>query len=159
MAAGIGVDDMRKISVVFTAVAFVSCGSDDGEMSSEQFAPELEVTLESMTEAPSGLRYQDLVVGDGMEAIAGNAVAVHYTGWLTDGTKFDSSVDGGEPFTFVLGAQDVIAGWDEGVAGMRVGGKRKLVIPPALGYGSSGYPPVIPRNATLVFDVELLEVQ
>jgi len=107
---------------------------------------------------PSGLRYQDLVVGTGAEATAGRAVSVHYTGWLVDGTKFDSSVDRGRPYPFTLGAGDVIRGWDEGVAGMKVGGKRKLTIPPNLAYGPGGRPPVIPPNATLVFDVELLGV-
>jgi FKBP-type peptidyl-prolyl cis-trans isomerase FkpA len=107
----------------------------------------------------SGLQYQDLVLGDGAEAVAGQHVTVHYTGWLTDGSKFDSSIDGGSPFSFSLGAGEVITGWDEGVAGMKVGGTRKLVVPPDLGYGRVGYPPVIPGNATLVFDVELLEVR
>jgi FKBP-type peptidyl-prolyl cis-trans isomerase FkpA len=108
---------------------------------------------------PSGLKYQDLVVGTGAEATAGKTVSVHYTGWLTDGTKFDSSLDRGQPFPFQLGAGSVIRGWDEGVAGMKVGGKRKLTIPPALGYGERGYPGAIPPNATLVFDVQLLDVK
>ena len=112
-----------------------------------------EVTL------PSGLVYQDLKVGDGAIAEKGQNVTVHYTGWLTDGTKFDSSVDRNQPFGFQLGAGQVIKGWDEGVAGMRVGGKRKLTIPHELAYGPSGRPPVIPPSATLVFDVELLGVQ
>ncbi len=105
------------------------------------------------------LRIEDLVVGDGPEAEAGNNVSVHYTGWLTDGTKFDSSVDRGQAFEFPLGAGRVIAGWDRGVAGMKVGGKRKLTIPPELGYGSRGAGAVIPPNATLVFEVELLAVR
>lgn len=106
----------------------------------------------------SGLQYQDLVVGDGAQAGSGNRVQVHYTGWLVDGTKFDSSIDAGSPFTFTIGAGRVIRGWEEGVAGMRVGGTRKLIIPPQLGYGAQGFPPVIPENATLIFDVELLEI-
>src|SRR5262245_5871367 len=105
-----------------------------------------------------GLKYVDIKVGDGAVAESGQPVSVHYTGWLVDGTKFDSSVDRGQPFKFTLGAGNVIRGWDEGVKGMRVGGKRKLTIPPDMGYGANGYPPVIPPNATLVFDVELLGV-
>lgn len=106
----------------------------------------------------SGLKYEELTVGEGDEATAGRTVSVHYTGWLTDGTKFDSSVDRNEPFRFPLGARRVIAGWDEGVQGMKVGGKRKLTIPPHLGYGPTGAGGVIPPNATLVFEVELLSV-
>lgn len=106
-----------------------------------------------------GLRYTDEVIGDGPIAEKGSSVSVHYTGWLTDGTKFDSSRDRGTPFQFRLGAGQVIRGWDEGVEGMRVGGKRKLTIPPALGYGAAGAGGVIPPNATLVFEVELLGVQ
>ena len=104
------------------------------------------------------LNVEDLVVGDGPEATAGRKVQVHYTGWLTDGKKFDSSLDRGQPFAFTLGAGQVIDGWDKGVAGMRVGGKRKLTIPPHLGYGARGAGGVIPPNATLVFDVELVKV-
>ncbi len=107
---------------------------------------------------PSGLKYVDLKVGDGTVAESGMTASVHYTGWLTDGTKFDSSLDRGQPFAFKLGAGQVIRGWDEGVKGMRVGGKRKLTIPPDLGYGSAGAGGLIPPNATLVFDVELVEV-
>ncbi|MET0087091.1 MAG: FKBP-type peptidyl-prolyl cis-trans isomerase [Sedimenticola sp.] len=111
---------------------------------------------EKMTD--SGLKYEDLVEGDGEQAKAGNNVTVHYTGWLTDGSKFDSSLDRNDPFRFPLGAGRVIRGWDEGVEGMKVGGKRKLTIPPQLGYGAAGAGGVIPPNATLVFEVELLEV-
>jgi FKBP-type peptidyl-prolyl cis-trans isomerase len=100
----------------------------------------------------------DLVVGTGAEAKAGQKVEVHYTGTLTNGSKFDSSLDRGRPFGFTLGAGQVIKGWDQGVAGMKVGGKRKLTIPPDLGYGARGFPPVIPANSTLIFEVELLSV-
>ncbi len=106
----------------------------------------------------SGLKYEDLVAGDGEEAKAGQTVTVHYTGWLENGTKFDSSKDRNDPFRFKLGAGQVIRGWDEGVAGMKVGGSRKLTIPAALGYGARGAGGVIPPNATLNFDVELLAV-
>ena len=106
----------------------------------------------------SGLKYEDLVAGDGEEAKAGQTVTVHYTGWLENGTKFDSSKDRNDPFRFKLGAGQVIRGWDEGVAGMKVGGSRKLTIPAALGYGARGAGGVIPPNATLIFDVELLAV-
>jgi len=150
---------MRRLIVVALAIQVAACSSDENTATQVQFAPELEVNVEALTTTASGLQYQELVVGDGAEAAPGNAVVVHYTGWLVDGAKFDSSVDAGQPFSFTLGAGEVIAGWDEGVAGMRVGGKRKLVVPPDLGYGARGYPPVIPRSATLVFDVELLEVQ
>jgi peptidylprolyl isomerase len=106
----------------------------------------------------SGLQYQEIVVGEGQEAATGNRVQVHYTGRLEDGTQFDTSRDRGQPFEFTLGAGRVIQGWDEGIAGMREGGQRTLIIPPELGYGESGFPPVIPPNATLIFDVELIEV-
>ncbi len=112
---------------------------------------------EKMTD--SGLKYDDLVEGDGAVAEVGQQVSVHYTGWLTDGSKFDSSVDRNEPFSFSLGRGMVIRGWDEGVVGMKVGGKRKLTIPPQLGYGAQGAGGVIPPNATLVFDVELLDIR
>jgi peptidylprolyl isomerase len=107
---------------------------------------------------PSGLRYVDLVEGTGASPAAGDRVEVHYTGWLEDGKKFDSSVDRGQPFVFPLGAGRVIRGWDEGVASMKVGGRRRLIIPPQLGYGDRGAGRVIPPGATLVFEVELLRL-
>lgn len=111
-----------------------------------------------MVTTESGLQIEDLSVGEGDEAQAGQFVTVHYTGWLTNGSKFDSSKDRNEPFQFPLGARHVIAGWDEGVQGMRVGGVRKLTIPSHLGYGPRGAGGVIPPNATLVFEVELLGI-
>jgi len=107
----------------------------------------------------SGLKYLDLEIGTGPTPKNGQTVVVHYTGWLTNGKKFDSSVDRNQPFEFRLGRGEVIKGWDEGVATMRVGGKRKLTIPPRLAYGARGYPGVIPANATLVFEVRLLRIK
>lgn len=119
----------------------------------------------ALAEGPAvsnGLKIVDEKAGTGVEAVKGKSVSVHYTGWLDDngkkGKKFDSSVDRGEPFSFTLGAGEVIAGWDQGVAGMKVGGKRTLTIPPELGYGARGAGGVIPPNAKLIFDVELLKV-
>lgn len=115
-----------------------------------------------MNTTASGLQYEDTVAGSGTEAVNGNQVSVHYTGWLFNngqaGAKFDSSKDRGQPFRFSLGGGQVIRGWDEGVAGMKVGGTRRLVIPPELGYGTRGAGGVIPPNATLLFEVELLGV-
>jgi FKBP-type peptidyl-prolyl cis-trans isomerase len=122
-------------------------------------APAATATPGAEVAMKNGLKYQDLKVGEGALAEPGMTATVHYTGWLTDGTKFDSSVDRGQPFQFRLGAGNVIRGWDEGVRGMRVGGKRKLTIPPDLGYGAAGAGGVIPPNATLVFDVDLLDVK
>lgn len=157
--------DWRTVLVLGAGLLFLGCGGEEasespGEATSQAVAPAQAPTLDlaALTETPSGLRYQDLVVGTGEEAVAGQPVQVHYTGWLMDAEKFDSSLDRGEPFSFPLGGGRVIPGWDEGVVGMKVGGKRRLVIPPALGYGEGGYPPLIPPNSTLVFDVELLGV-
>lgn len=117
----------------------------------------------SVIKTKTGLQYDDLKVGTGAEALSGKTVFVHYTGWLDEsgnkGKKFDSSVDRGKPFSFNLGAGQVIKGWDEGVAGMKIGGKRRLMIPAALGYGARGAGSSIPPNANLIFDVELLDVK
>ncbi len=125
-----------------------------GAFLSPVLAEEVKPTVTS-----SGLQYLDLVKGSGREAHVGETASVHYTGWLKDGTKFDSSVDRGQPFSFRLGAGRVIKGWDEGVVGMNIGSKRKLIIPPYLGYGARGAGQVIPPNATLIFDVELLDLR
>jgi len=125
------------------------------------FAPGLRGGAGAEVTTPSGLKYTDVVVGTGPSPRAGQTAVVHYTGTLTsaDGMKFDSSRDKGQPYPFVLGRGEVIKGWDEGVATMKVGGRRRLVVPPALGYGAAGRPPRIPPNSTLVFDVELLDVK
>ena len=112
----------------------------------------------SITTTESGLQIEEIKLGEGDRASSGQFVSVHYTGWLTNGSKFDSSKDRDEPFEFPLGQHAVIAGWDEGVQGMCVGGVRKLTIPPQLGYGARGAGGVIPPNATLVFEVELLDI-
>jgi FKBP-type peptidyl-prolyl cis-trans isomerase len=144
------------------AAGLIACGGSadrNGSSGKGGFSASLGVDTAAMTKTPSGLRYQELTPGQGEAAKAGQAVSVHYTGWLPNGEKFDSSRDRDEPFGFRLGAGEVIAGWDEGVAGMKVGGRRKLVIPPELAYGTAGAPPDIPPGATLVFDVELLDVR
>ncbi len=151
-----------SLSVVLLLV-LTACPAGDRDRSGEgpevarSYAAELDVDLRAMRSTPVGTRYRDVEVGEGDEAEPGREVIVHYTGWLPDGYEFDSSRDR-EPFSFVLGAGQVIRGWDDGVAGMREGGRRQLVIPPELGYGERGAGGVIPPHATLVFDVELLEV-
>jgi len=140
------------------ALALAGCGdaeSFEPTLVNQESAPAVDVT--AMTETASGLHMTDLVVGDGDEAVTGQQVTVHYIGWFLDGEKFDASLDRGEAFSFTLGAGQVITGWDEGVAGMRVGGSRRLVIPPDLAYGEAGRSG-IPPNSTLVFDVELFQV-
>ena len=163
-----------RIAILVTMISIVlsSCSStpkpEEGQPTSQPSAPptakapELAAaapTEPQMITTPSGLKYQDLVVGNGPSPKAGAKVVVHYTGWLTNGAMFDSSVSRNQPFTFRLGRGAVIKGWDEGVATMHVGGKRKLTIPPGLAYGSKGYAGVIPPNSTLIFEVELLGFQ
>ena len=135
-----------------------AAGASDSQAAPAAAAPAATAAQEKIVTTASGLKYEDLKVGEGAEARSGDRVEVHYTGWLENGTKFDSSVDRGKPFPFPLGAGRVIKGWDQGVAGMKVGGKRKLIIPPALGYGERGAGGVIPPNATLIFEVELLKI-
>jgi len=157
---------MRKITILFIALLIVVLGviyfflmtlSDPAAWKEEGLGSETE-TQRTQQFMQSNVQIETTKTGAGAEAKNGDLVAVHYTGWLTDGTKFDSSVDRGEPFAFVLGSGQVIRGWDEGVAGMKIGEKRKLTIPPELGYGASGVGP-IPPNATLVFEVELIAVE
>jgi len=163
---------MRRSAFCLAALAIVALAGCQQGKSGESTSAQAPVTQPSAKPAappastarevtlPSGLKYQDLVVGNGPMAEDGTPVIVNYTGWLTDGSKFDSSTDPGrQPLPFTIGAGMVIRGWDEGVKGMRVGGKRKLTIPPDLAYGERGYPPVIPPNATLVFEVEFLAIK
>jgi FKBP-type peptidyl-prolyl cis-trans isomerase len=129
-----------------------------GAIESATFAPALGVDLAASTKAPSGLYYRDLVAGTGAVVANGQMLSMRYTGWLPDGTRFDGNEQGGDPLTFPLGAKAVIDGWDQGIAGMRVGGRRQLIIPPALGYGAAGSGP-IPPNAIMVFNVEVLSAK
>ena len=148
-----------RILIPVLLCAVVACGRDSATADLPEGAPMADSGI-------TKLQIVDSVAGSGTEARPGRRVRVHYTGWLYDaskddkrGNKFDSSKDSGEPFEFSLGAKEVISGWDEGVAGMKVGGKRVLTIPPAMGYGARGAGGVIPPNATLVFEVELLDVK
>jgi FKBP-type peptidyl-prolyl cis-trans isomerase len=147
----------KLLPVLCAAVLLTACGK------SQTAATAPAAAAPAMRTTASGLQMQDVVMGQGAEAVAGKNVRVNYTGWLwqngTRGAKFDSSIDRGQAFVFPLGAGRVIKGWDEGVQGMKVGGKRMLVIPPALGYGERGAGTVIPPNATLLFEVDLLAVE
>ena len=144
-------DDAAQASPPATAAAM------NGDPAQNTYDTKLGVTLAQFTKRPSGLYILEVAPGTGPEAVAGKTVKVHYTGWLANGKQFDSS-KGGEPIEFPLGQGAVIPGWDEGIAGMKVGGKRRLVIPATLGYGATGAPPDIPPGAVLVFDVELVAV-
>lgn len=156
-----------SVTLIASLVLFAACG-DDGEeevlptITPPATEPATEGVLPSVsgeaTVTDSGLQIIEIEAGSGDEAVAGQTVSIHYTGYLADGTKFDSSLDRGQPLTFVLGAGQMIPGFDEGVAGMRVGDKRRLILPPDLAYGPQGRPPLIPPNAELTFDVELMEI-
>ena len=149
---------MRWILIlVFLATLGVACGSSSDSDSETKSNPEVNMAEEETITTASGLQIKTIVAGTGDKAEAGKTVVVHYTGWLLDGTKFDSSVDRGTPFEFQLGAGRVIKGWDEGVATMNIGGKVELIIPPDLAYGASGAGGVIPANATLKFEIEFLD--
>jgi len=141
--------------LVLCALALPACGEDGDAEGANKSKTERGTPVTT----PSGLQYEDIVVGKGASPKPGQTVIVHYTGTFPDGKKFDSSRDKNQPFPFQIGVGQVIKGWDEGVASMKVGGKRKLIVPPELAYGSRGYGGVIPPNATLVFDVELLELR
>ena len=149
---------MHRLALLPWLALAAACGPH-GDAKAAGFSAELGVDTTKMTKAPSGLWYTDVTAGQGTEAEPGRTVRVHYTGWLPNGKKFDSSRDRGEPFAFTLGAGQVITGWDEGVKGMTVGGRRKLVLPPSMAYGEAGAPPDIPPGSTLVFDVEVLGVE
>ncbi len=157
----------RFVAVALVGLVLLACGDGDEDQAAPATSPApTQAQVEGgpppvsgeATVTESGLQIIDIEVGTGDEVQAGQTASVHYTGWLADGTKFDSSLDRGQPFAFPVGAGQVIAGWDEGVVGMKVGGKRRLIIPSDLAYGPQGRPPLIPANAELTFDVELLEI-
>lgn len=145
--------------LILLMVSMAACTGDDNKSASSGGEGSQASMQSGKAEEVSELQIEELKEGSGEEAVAGKNVEVHYTGWLTDGTKFDSSIERGQPFVFPLGAGRVIKGWDQGVQGMKVGGKRKLTIPSHLAYGENGAGGVIPPNATLVFEVELLGVK
>lgn len=160
-------DNYKKFFALLFAAAFLvaACGGGDDSADTETGSGEEEVSADSgdcatePTVTDSGLEIEEIECGDGEEAQSGDTLEVHYEGRLEDGSKFDASRDRGATFEFQLGAGQVIQGWDEGLVGMKIGGKRLLTIPPELGYGKSGSPPVIPPNATLVFEVELMDIK
>ena len=151
------VERLIVLLLLLVAIAIPACTQKESKTASEKKGEP--AAAANTVKTPSGLAYVDLVPGSGASPVSGKQVKVHYTGWLENGTKFDSSVDRSEPFVFPIGAGQVIPGWDEGVMTMKVGGKRKLIVPPQLGYGAAGAGGVIPPNATLIFEVELLDVQ
>jgi peptidylprolyl isomerase len=148
------VEKFIVLLLLLAAVAIPACSEKETKQAAGKGA-DVQATAGAVKTA-SGLSYTDIVIGTGAVPVSGKNVTVHYTGTLENGKKFDSSVDRGQPFVFRIGAGEVIPGWDEGVISMKVGGKRRLIVPPQLGYGSNGAGGVIPPNATLIFDVELL---
>jgi peptidylprolyl isomerase len=153
------VEKFIVLLLLIVAIAIPACSQKEAKAPEKSAGSQAQAPAQTGTEkTASGLSYTDLVKGSGAAPVSGKSVTVHYTGWLEDGKKFDSSLDHGQPFTFRIGAGEVIPGWDEGVMSMRVGGKRKLFIPAQLGYGAAGAPGAIPPNANLIFEVELLDV-
>jgi peptidylprolyl isomerase len=148
---------MRALVVLFPLLFVLRPAHAEPTPGAAQGPPSLPSVVQWHT-LPSGLQYADIAIGNGATPADGQVVVVHFTGWLDDGTRFDSTRVRGKPFGFPLGSGQVIQGWDEGVRGMRAGGKRRLIVPPALGYGERGVPPVVPPNARLVFDIELIRV-
>ena len=151
----------RAVTFVIVASSLImfACQKNEPVAPAASVAKDSAAPASAMKKTPSGLQYEDLVAGSGNTPSPGKQVTVHYTGWLTNGTKFDSSLDKNQPFTFTIGKGEVVPGWDEGVMTMKLGGKRKLIIPPELGYGAAGAGGVIPPNATLVFEVILLDIR
>ena len=150
------VEKFIVLLLLIAAISIPACSQKEAQNVTEKSAESQSAA--GAVKTASGLSYTDLVKGTGAAPVSGKSVTVHYTGWLEDGKKFDSSLDRGQPFVFRIGAGEVIPGWDEGVMSMRVGGKRKLFIPAQLGYGAAGAPGAIPPNANLIFEVELLDV-
>ena len=156
-----GVEKLIVLLLLAVAVVIPACSQKEAKGTAEtapQAVQPAAVNAQTVKTA-SGLAYQDVMAGTGAVPVSGKQVKVHYTGWLENGTRFDSSVDRNDPFVFVIGAGQVIPGWDEGVSSMKVGGKRRLIVPSKLAYGEQGAGGVIPPNATLIFDVELLDVE
>lgn len=155
------VEKIIVLLLLIVAIVIPACSQKEAKTAAEKTtATEPQAATQAgAVKNPSGLSYTDLVPGKGAAPVSGKTVTVHYTGWLEDGKKFDSSLDRGQPFVFRIGAGEVIPGWDEGVMSMKVGGKRKLFIPAQLGYGAAGAGGVIPPNANLIFEVELLAVE